>query len=77
MARGPALEARVRAFMALTLDMVRVDAQRRPSAQMATWYRDLAEDAGIESVPVDTNRELFHEALRMAQAAKLELTAVR
>ncbi len=74
MARQPAVEARVRGFMALAVDMVRVDADRRPSPEMAGWYRELADAAGLDAVPVRTNRELFQEGLRVARAVNLEAT---
>lgn len=71
MGRQPAMPARVRGFMALAVDMVRVDPDRRPSPEMAGWYRELAAAAGLEPVPVRTNRELFEEGLRIARAVDL------
>lgn len=75
MARGPAVDARVRGFMALAVDMVRVDAERRPSPEMAAWYRELAEVAGLDVVEVSTSRELLKEGLRIARAVRVDAPA--
>lgn len=75
MGRGPAREAVVRGFMALVLDMVRVDAERKPSAEMVRWYRELAAQSGLAPAGVETNRELLDEALRVARALQESRTA--
>ena len=52
MARGPGVDAVLRGFMALAVDMVRVDPTRRPGPEMRRWCRDLAEEVGLEPQPV-------------------------
>ncbi|MFP5451072.1 MAG: hypothetical protein ACLGG9_04895 [Thermoleophilia bacterium] len=76
MAKGPDREAVVRGFMALVLDMVRVDPERRPSADMTRWYRELAMQAGLAPVPVPTARVLLDEGLRVAKAVREAETPV-
>lgn len=75
MSRGPAREAVVRGFMALVLDMVRVDPERKPSAEMVRWYRELAVESGLAPAGVSTNRELMDEALRVSRAVQESKTA--
>jgi hypothetical protein len=70
MTAGPNREARMRAFMALALDMVRVDPERAPGPEMARWYRELAREAAMTPAPVPTARALAHEGLRMVKAAR-------
>lgn len=70
MARGPGADAVLRGFMALAVDMVRVDPTRRPGPEMRRWCRDLAEEVGLEPIPVDTSRALLEEAMRIARAVK-------
>ena len=50
MTQGPDPRATIRGFMALVLDMVRVDPERRPSSEMLKWHRDLATAAGIDAL---------------------------
>lgn len=68
MARGPRVDAVVRGFMALAVDMVRVDPDRRPGPEIRRWYRDLAHEVGLEPIPVPTGRVLLREAIRIARA---------
>lgn len=70
MGREPSRRAVVRGFMALVLDMVRVDPDRRPSAAMVGWYEELAIDAGLAPRGVPTARTLLDEALRVARAVQ-------
>lgn len=67
MTQGPDPRAAVRGFMALVLDMVRIDPERRPSAEMQRWHRDLATSVGVIPENPDTNRELLDGALRLSQ----------
>jgi hypothetical protein len=53
--------------MALVLDMVRVDPERRPSAEMLRWHRELAASVGVIPEHPRTNRELLDGALRLSQ----------
>ena len=47
MTQGPIPRAALRGFMALVLDMVRVDPDRRPSSEMHRWHRELAARVGV------------------------------
>lgn len=66
MTQGPDPRATLRGFMALVLDMVRVDPDRRPSSEMLKWHRELAAAAGIVPEHPTTNRELLDAALRIS-----------
>jgi hypothetical protein len=67
MTQGPDPRAAVRGFMALVLDMVRIDPDRRPSGEMLRWHRDLAASIGVLPEHPSTNRELLDGALRLSQ----------
>jgi hypothetical protein len=69
MSQGPDPRATVRGFMALVLDMVRVDPDRRPSAEMQRWHRELAASLGVLPEHPRTNRDLLAGALRLSRAA--------
>jgi hypothetical protein len=58
--------------MALVLDMVRADPERRPSPEMLRWHRELAEVVGIEPASVRTNRELLDGSLRIERVLREE-----
>jgi hypothetical protein len=53
--------------MALVLDMVRIDPDRRPSAEMQRWHRELATSLGVVPEYAHTNRELLDGALRLSR----------
>jgi hypothetical protein len=53
--------------MALVLDMVRIDPDRRPSAEMQRWHRELATSLGVMPEHPRTNRELLDGALRLSR----------
>lgn len=67
MTQGPDPRATLRGFMALVLDMVRVDPDRRPSTEMQRWHRELAAAIGVVPEHPATNRELLDGALRLSQ----------
>lgn len=67
MTQGPDPRAAVRGFMALVLDMVRIDPDRRPSAQMQRWHSELAASIGVIPDEAASNRELLDGALRLSQ----------
>ena len=67
MTQGPDPRAAVRGFMALVLDMVRIDPDRRPSAEMQRWHRELADVGRRVPESPSTNRELLNGALRLSQ----------
>ena len=63
---GPDPRAAARGVVAIALDMARVDADRRPTAEMCRWCRKLADDLGVEPRDeITSNRELVFEALRL------------
>jgi len=68
MSQGPDPRAALRGFMALVLDMVRIDPERRPSNEMLRWHRELAASAGLIPEHPTTNRELLDGALRLSRA---------
>ena len=67
MTQGPDPRAALRGFMALVLDMVRIDPDRRPSSEMQRWHRELAASIGVLPEHPATNRELLDGALRLSQ----------
>lgn len=67
MTQGPDPRAAVRGFIALVLDGVRIDPERRPSAEMQRWHRELAASIGVVPEGPATNRELLNAALRLSQ----------
>lgn len=69
MTSGPDPRAALRGFMALVLDMVRVDPDRRPSAEMQRWHREIAAAFGVVPEYARTNRDLLDRALLLREAA--------
>lgn len=67
MTQGPDPRATFRGFMALVLDMVRIDPDRRPSSEMQRWHRELAASLGVLPAHPRTNRELLDGALRLSR----------
>ncbi len=67
MIQRPDPRASLRGFMALVLDMVRVDPDRRPSAEMQRWHRELAATVDVLPEHPRTNRELLDGALHLQQ----------
>ena len=68
MNQGPKPRASLRGFIALVLDMVRVDPDRRPSSEVRRWHRELAAKVGVPAEQPQTNRELLSAALRLSQS---------
>jgi hypothetical protein len=68
MNQGPKPRAALRGFMALVLDMVRVDPDRRPSSEVRRWHRELAAKVGVPAEQPQTNRELLDAALRLSRS---------
>jgi hypothetical protein len=67
---GPDPRAAARGFIALALDMARIDPDRRPSAEMRQWLSDLALTLGAAPPrPPLTNVELVESALRLEELA--------
>lgn len=67
---GPDPRAAARGFIALALDLARVDPERRPSAEMRQWLTDLAANLGAPTPPVpQTNRALVESALALERIA--------
>lgn len=65
--KGPEPGAALRGFLAVVCDMVRIDPDRRPSAQMQRWHRDVAEQIGVLPPIARTGREMLDSALRLQQ----------
>lgn len=68
MNQGPKPRAALRGFIALVLDMVRVDPDRRPSSGVRRWHRELAAKVGVPAEQPQTNRELLGAALRLSHS---------
>jgi hypothetical protein len=68
MNQGPKPRAALRGFIALVLDMVRVDPDRRPSREVRRWHRELAAKVGVPAEQPQTNRELLNAALRLSHS---------
>ena len=68
MTHGPKPRAALRGFIALVLDMVRVDPDRRPSTEVRRWHRELAAKVGVAPEQPQTNRELLGAALRLSHS---------
>ena len=68
MNQGPKPRAALRGFIALVLDMVRVDPDRRPSTEVRRWHRELAAKVGVPAEQPQTNRELLGAALRLSHS---------
>lgn len=68
MTHGPKPRAALRGFIALVLDMVRVDPDRRPSSEVRRWHRELAAKVGVPAEQPQTNRELLGAALRLSHS---------
>ena len=68
MNHGPKPRAALRGFIALVLDMVRVDPDRRPSSEVRRWHRELAAKVGVPAEQPQTNRELLGAALRLSHS---------
>ena len=69
MTSGPDPRASLRGFLALVLDMVRVDPDRRPSAELQRWYQEIAIALNVAPEHARTNRALFERALRLQWTA--------
>jgi len=67
---GPDPRAATRGFIALALDLARVDPTRRPTAEMRQWLADLALAVNAPPPPVpQTHLELLESALRLEREA--------
>ena len=69
MTPGPDPRASLRGFLALVMDMVRVDPDRRPSAELQRWYREIALAVDVTPEHASSNRALFERALRLQREA--------
>lgn len=66
---GPDPRAAAKGFLALVLDMARIDPHRRPSADMVRWYRELSINLGASVSSPTSNRDLLDAALRLESLA--------
>ena len=64
----------LKALTAMALDLTRADPDRAPGARLRRWHAELAEVLGDTPAPVDTNRDLLREAVRLTRSQQ-ELVA--
>ncbi len=62
----PAVE--LKALTAMALDLTRADPDRSPGVRLRRWHRELAEVLGDTAEPIDTNRDLLREAIRLTRS---------
>jgi hypothetical protein len=65
----------LKALTAMALDLTRVDPDRSPGERLMRWHRELAEIIGDEATPVQTNRELLRDAIRLTRTRQELLVA--
>jgi len=67
---GPDPRAATRGFIALALDLARVDPDRRPTSEMRQWLADLALAVSAPPPPVpQTHLQLLEAALLLERQA--------
>jgi hypothetical protein len=66
---GPDPRAAAKGFLALVLDMARIDPHRRPTPDMVRWYRELSTKLGASVSSPTSNRDLLDAALRLESLA--------
>jgi hypothetical protein len=66
---GPDPRAAAKGFLALVLDMARIDPHRRPTPDMVRWYRELSSKLGASVTSPASNRDLLDAALRLESLA--------
>jgi|GEM_PF-3338832 hypothetical protein len=67
---GPDPRAATRGFVALSLDLARLDPDRAATKEMRAWAHRIADDLGIPpTMHLPTNRALLREALRLEAIA--------
>ncbi len=67
---GPDPRAATRGFVALSLDLARIDPDRATTKAMRTWAHRIADDLGTPpALHLPTNRALLREALRLEAIA--------
>ena len=57
----------LKALTAMALDLTRVDPDRAPGQRLRRWHRELAEVLGDHAEPVETNRDLLRDAIRLTR----------
>ncbi len=62
----PAVE--LKALTAMALDLTRADPDRSPGMRLRRWHRELAEVLGDSAEPIETNRDLLREAIRLSRS---------
>ncbi len=64
----------LKALTAMALDLTRADPDRSPGVRLRRWHRELAEVLGDTAEPIDTNRDLLRDAIRLTRSHR-ELVA--
>lgn len=64
----------LKALTAMALDLTRADPDRAPGDRLRRWHRELAEVLGDTAEPVDTNRDLLREAIRLTHTRRALVT---
>lgn len=64
----------LQALTAMALDLTRVDPDRSPGVRLLRWHRELAEVLGDTAEPVDTNRDLLRDAIRLTRIRRDPVT---
>ncbi len=64
----------LKALTAMALDLTRADPDRSPGIRLRRWHRELAEVLGETAGPIDTNRDLLRDAIRLTRS-RSELVA--
>lgn len=60
----------LKALTAMALDLTRADPDRSPGIRLRRWHRELAEVLGDTAEPIDTNRDLLREAVRLTRSRR-------
>lgn len=58
----------LKALTAMALDLTRADPDRSPGDRLRRWHRELAEVLGDTAHPIDTNRDLLRDAIRLTRS---------
>lgn len=63
----------LKALTAMALDLTRVDPDREPGQRLRRWHQELAEIIGDHAEPVETNRDLLRDAIRLTRSRQQQL----
>ncbi len=60
----------LKALTAMALDLTRSAPDREPGQRLRVWHRELAEVLGDTAEPIETNRDLLRDAIRLSRSHK-------